>query len=56
VQTDVTSSFGLRVDYVLPSTDLRVVGGGVWTALPSGATEFPSDHYPVWVEITVPGP
>jgi hypothetical protein len=52
----VTSSFGLRVDYVLPSRDVRVERAGVWTALPSGSQAFPSDHFPVWVEVTVPPP
>jgi len=51
-----TSGFGLRVDYVLPSKDLGVERGGVWTSLPSGAEKFPSDHFPVWVELTVPRP
>ncbi|MCE7974388.1 MAG: endonuclease/exonuclease/phosphatase family protein [Leptolyngbya sp. PLA1] len=52
----VTSAFGLRVDYVLPSKDLIVERGGVWTSLPSGTQRFPSDHFPVWVELTVPPP
>lgn len=52
----VTSAFGLRVDYVLPSKDLALERGGVWTSLPSGTDKFPSDHFPVWVEVTVPSP
>lgn len=51
-----TSAFGLRVDYVLPSKDLAVERGGVWTAPPSGTEKFPSDHFPVWVEFVVPRP
>jgi len=51
-----TSHFGLRVDYVVPSNDLEVLGSGIWRADPAGAAEFPSDHYPVWVDLRVPAP
>ena len=59
-----TSSFKLRVDYVLPSSDLTVVGSGVWRG-PADTTwmdeapaiglkaGFPSDHYPVWADIAL---
>jgi len=52
-----TSMFKMRVDYVLPSKELKVTQGGVWRTLPgaSGAGgKFPSDHFPVWVEVVVP--
>jgi len=52
-----TAEFGLRVDYVIPSRGLELLRSGVWTIAPSprgGSTGFPSDHFPVWAEITVP--
>ncbi len=48
---------GLRVDYVLPSAELRVLGAGVlWPAEgPLAATlSTASRHRPVWVEVAVP--
>lgn len=64
-----TAGFRLRVDYVLPSNDLHVTSHGVWRGpadsppdlLKSGAAlepmaEYPSDHYPVWVEIQAVAP
>ena len=54
-----TAAFGLRVDYVLPSTGLEVLRTGVWTTQPAprgASTGFPSDHFPVWAEILVPTP
>jgi Endonuclease/Exonuclease/phosphatase family len=51
-----TASFKLRVDYVLPSIDLKVRGGEVWRHVPEGASTFPSDHYPVYLDVTVPAP
>lgn len=56
---DDTAMFGLRVDYVLPSADLEVRGSGVWRHVPTLAPKpgtFPSDHFPVWVDLTVPAP
>lgn len=53
-----TASFGLRVDYVLPGKRMDVLRSGVWTLEPAsigGSTGFPSDHFPVWVELSVPG-
>ena len=50
---------GSRIDYVLPSTDLPVTGGGVhwpWAARdPAGAAraERASDHRLVWVDLSV---
>lgn len=49
---------GLRLDYVLPSQDLKVTGAGVlWP--PTSDPLFPdltaaSRHFPVWVDITLP--
>ncbi|MEQ8845022.1 MAG: endonuclease/exonuclease/phosphatase family protein [Phycisphaerales bacterium] len=54
-----TADFGLRVDYVIPSRGLGVVRSGVWTIPPAprgGSSGFPSDHFPVWVELSVPPP
>ncbi len=49
-----TSSFRLRVDYVLPSSDLRVLDSGIWRhGMDQG---FASDHFPVWVDLIVPSP
>lgn len=50
---------GLRIDYVLPSTDLEVVGGGVYfpegTRDPAGAERagVASDHRLVWVDLVI---
>lgn len=49
-----TAHFGLRVDYVLPSATIGVKRSGVWRHAPRGG-EFPSDHFPVWADIVVPG-
>ncbi len=53
----------LRVDYVLPSRDLRVIGGGVfWPApgdplsrLVGGRPEASSDHRLVYLDVAAPG-
>ena len=48
---------GLRVDYVLPSAELRVLGAGVlWPAEGTLAATLAtaSRHRPVWVEVAVP--
>ncbi len=57
-----TATFGggSRVDYVLPSRSLEIVGGGVfWPAAdedPEGArlAEVASDHRMVWVDVRLP--
>lgn len=46
---DDTAEWGLRVDYVLPSTDLRVLTGGVWRTDGDGVRA--SDHFPVWIDV-----
>lgn len=59
-----TAGFRLRVDYVLPGKSVKVLNSGVWREAPvvgaapgSGkAPAFPSDHYPVWMELEVPAP
>lgn len=54
---------GLRVDYVLPSADMQVVGSGVFWPTPEdplyrlvedSADNPSSDHHLVWVDITLP--
>lgn len=49
-----TSEWGMRIDYVLPSAEIEILDG----ALQRPATEAAvvSDHFPVWVDIEVPGP
>eukprot|EP00775_Hariotina_reticulata_P012942 gene12942-13070_t len=52
-----TSSFDLRVDYILPSRDLEVAGGAVWwpvKADPDSQLLEASDHRPVYLDILVP--
>ena len=57
-----TASFlgGARVDYVLPSSNLTMVGGGVFwpdpEADPEGAAlaREASDHHLVWVDVQLP--
>lgn len=48
-----TARFKLRVDYVLPSTDITISNSGVWRVNES-EDEFPSDHFPVWIEAVIP--
>ena len=50
LDSDDTAKWGLRVDYVLPSSNTKVVDGGVWRRPPAFGIEV-SDHYPVWIEI-----
>ncbi|MDX1429996.1 MAG: endonuclease/exonuclease/phosphatase family protein, partial [Rhodothermales bacterium] len=49
---DDTAEWGLRVDYVLPSSDLEVLAGGVWRRIGNGVSA--SDHFPVFLDIVVP--
>lgn len=52
-----TCAFNLRVDYVLPSRDLGIRAAGVYRHSPGTPdATFPSDHYPVWMELVVPPP
>ena len=49
---DDTAAWGLRVDYVLPSTELVVTGSGVWRPAGADTTGVPvSDHFPVWIDL-----
>jgi endonuclease/exonuclease/phosphatase family metal-dependent hydrolase len=51
---DDTAGWGLRVDYVLPSTNLRVLDSGI--VRPVGADTSgvqASDHFPVWIDVAV---
>lgn len=52
---DDTAMFKMGVDYVLPSKYLEVGQSGVWREAPGGG-DFPSDHFPVWVDLTAPAP
>ncbi len=51
-----TSSFRLRVDYVLPSVDCEILDAGVWRHGALSDQGFASDHFPVWVDLLVPAP
>jgi endonuclease/exonuclease/phosphatase family metal-dependent hydrolase len=50
-----TAAFKLRVDYVLPSADLTILASGLWRTNPAGGASFPSDHFPVWMDVKIPG-
>lgn len=50
---DDTARWRLRVDYVLPSTDLEVVSGGVVRPSDPEAA-YGSDHFPVWIDVLLP--
>ena len=52
---DDTARFRLRVDYVLPSAEWRVIEAGMVREPPGGADGFPSDHFPVWIDAVLPG-
>lgn len=45
---------GGRRDFVLIDNRLRVEDAGVYRTLPSDTVAFPSDRFPVWVEVRVP--
>lgn len=54
---------GLRVDYVLPSADLQVVGSGIFWPVPedplyrlveNAASNPSSDHHLVWIDVILP--
>lgn len=53
-----TATFKLRVDYVLPSRDVAILAAGVWRHPPTQAEGggFPSDHFPVWMDLRVAAP
>ena len=58
--SDITSTFNLRVDYVLPSRDLEMTSATVFSAEsldPLRRLLNASDHRPVWVDVQfVPEP
>jgi hypothetical protein len=55
LDTDDTAGWGLRVDYVLPSANLNVVGGGIARPLAADTIGVPaSDHFPVWIDVEIP--
>ncbi|MFG0285875.1 MAG: endonuclease/exonuclease/phosphatase family protein [Phycisphaerales bacterium JB039] len=59
LDADDTAQWGRRVDYILPSTNLLPLEAGVWRTAPlerAGQSGFPSDHFPVWMKLTVPAP
>lgn len=45
----------LRVDYVLPSADLKVCASGVAWPLDESGPAMSSDHRLVWVDVALPG-
>jgi endonuclease/exonuclease/phosphatase family metal-dependent hydrolase len=47
-----TAQWGMRIDYVLPSVDLEIREGAV--ERPTTEAANVSDHFPVWLDITVP--
>jgi hypothetical protein len=53
LSADDTATWGLRVDYVLPSRDLVVIGSEV-VRHSTEADEPPSDHFLVWIEVKCP--
>jgi len=57
---DLTARWQLRADYVLPSSQLRVLDTGVFWPKPgsplSQAVERASDHRPVWLDIEADAP
>ena len=49
---DDTSTWGNRIDYVLPSATLSVQDAAVWRPDPDAAPDVPvSDHFPVWIDV-----
>lgn len=44
----------MRVDYVLPSSTLRVLDAGIVSGQPDGVGEQASRHHLVWVEVALP--
>lgn len=54
LQPDDTAVWGLRVDYALPSSELRVVDGGIRRSPIAEGALRPSDHFVVWLDLQVP--
>lgn len=55
LSADDTSSWGMRIDYVLPSNNLRVLKGEVYRydEMEKGEHSV-SDHFPVWIDVEFP--
>ncbi len=47
-----TAMFRLRVDYLLPTSEVELLDTGIWR--PESIESHPSDHFPVWADIVVP--
>lgn len=54
-RSDLTSEFGLRVDYVLPSAGIEVMRTGICKT-PYIGERRASDHHLVWVDVKMPNP
>ena len=52
-ETD-TALWAMRIDYVLPSQDIAIRDGAV--ERPTTEAARVSDHFPVWLDLMVPGP
>jgi len=48
-----TAQWGMRIDYVLPSIEIEVRDGAI--ERPTTEAAVVSDHFPVWLDLTVPG-
>lgn len=53
---DDTARFRMRVDYAQPSVEWDVLDAGVVREVPAGLPRFPSDHFPVWIDVILAGP
>ena len=49
-----TSDWGMRIDYVLPSVGIEIRDGAV--ERPTTEAAVVSDHFPVWLDLSVPEP
>lgn len=56
LDADDTALFELRADYVLPSSSLQILDGGILGHSSLFAGDPPSDHFPVWLDLLVPAP
>ncbi|MFQ5572394.1 MAG: endonuclease/exonuclease/phosphatase family protein, partial [Rhodothermales bacterium] len=51
---DDTATWGPRVDYVLPSSNLRLLEGGILRPVGADTTGISvSDHFPVWIDVVM---
>ncbi len=51
---DDTAGWGMRVDYVLPSADIEILGGMIVRPIPDNPDRV-SDHFPVYLDLRVGG-